>query len=209
MGAIRGGRERMAVDARGLGTPYSQALWTVLDLCGRRLEIYGSGGWVFESPRARWVKPLVEAVSVRMRLRDLGHRAVMGAILGSHSPSESRPRGRSEVLAHGDSQESALVDLLTLLPPMRGRSPGRSTGMTTDPADLVTFGRPKELSAHANARLTPGGRRILVGWIASGRPGARVAAEMGGSRTRHTGGGAATGPKATRACLIGRLGLTP
>jgi len=36
---------------------------------------------------------------------------------------------------------------------------------------------------HANARLTPEGRRILVGRIASGRPAAHVAAEMGVSRT--------------------------
>ena len=36
---------------------------------------------------------------------------------------------------------------------------------------------------HANARLTPEGRRILVERIASGRPPAHVAAEMGVSRT--------------------------
>ncbi len=36
---------------------------------------------------------------------------------------------------------------------------------------------------HANARLTPAGRRILVERIASGRPAAHVAAEMGISRT--------------------------
>jgi transposase InsO family protein len=36
---------------------------------------------------------------------------------------------------------------------------------------------------HANARLTPEGRRILVGRIAGGRPTAHVAAEMGVSRT--------------------------
>ena len=36
---------------------------------------------------------------------------------------------------------------------------------------------------YANARLTPEGRRILVERIASGRPAAHVAAEMGVSRT--------------------------
>ena len=36
---------------------------------------------------------------------------------------------------------------------------------------------------HGNARLTPEGRRILVDRIASGRPAAHVAAEMGVSRT--------------------------
>ena len=30
-----------------------QAMWTSVDSYGRRLDIYGSGGWVFESPRAR------------------------------------------------------------------------------------------------------------------------------------------------------------
>ena len=37
--------------------------------------------------------------------------------------------------------------------------------------------------AHANARLTPAGRRILCQRIAAGRPVAHVAAEMGISRT--------------------------
>ena len=41
---------------------------------------------------------------------------------------------------------------------------------------------------HANARLTHEGCRNIVGRIASGPPGARVAAEMGGPRTRRTGG---------------------
>ena len=36
---------------------------------------------------------------------------------------------------------------------------------------------------HRNARLTPEGRRILCERIASGRPAAHVAAEMGVSRT--------------------------
>ena len=37
--------------------------------------------------------------------------------------------------------------------------------------------------SHANARLTPAGRRILVDRIAAGRPVAHVAAEMGVSAT--------------------------
>jgi len=40
---------------------------------------------VFESPRARWAKPLVEAVSVRMRLPDLGHRLCHGSDLRERS----------------------------------------------------------------------------------------------------------------------------
>ncbi len=38
--------------------------------------------------------------------------------------------------------------------------------------------------SHANARLTPAGRLILVQRIATGRPPAHVAAEMGISRAR-------------------------
>src|SRR3990170_2237876 len=41
----------------------------------------------------------------------------------------------------------------------------------------------KEALVHRNARLTPEGRRILCERIASGRPAAHVAAEMGVSRT--------------------------
>jgi hypothetical protein len=41
-----------------------------------------------------------------MRLPDLGHRPVMGAIRESHSESESRRCRRNEVLAPGYSQES-------------------------------------------------------------------------------------------------------
>jgi hypothetical protein len=33
--------------------PQFEAEWTPVDTDGHRLEIYGSGGWVFESPRAR------------------------------------------------------------------------------------------------------------------------------------------------------------
>ena len=36
---------------------YCQALWTVLDVCGHGLEIYGSGGWGFESLRACCARP--------------------------------------------------------------------------------------------------------------------------------------------------------
>ncbi|MCH7584331.1 MAG: IS481 family transposase [Acidobacteria bacterium] len=43
--------------------------------------------------------------------------------------------------------------------------------------------QPKEALVHRNARLTPEGRRILCERIASGRPAAHVAAEMGVSRT--------------------------
>jgi len=58
LGAIPCGPHRTGVDAGGHGTLSFQALWTLLDTRGHGLEIYGSGGWVFESPRARYRKPL-------------------------------------------------------------------------------------------------------------------------------------------------------
>ena len=116
LGAIRGGPRRSCVDTGGIGSLLLSHIWTDVDARGRRLEIYGSGGWVFESPRARTAKPLRER-----GFRRVGSRTCWRwPCCGSHSPSESRRCGRSEVLAHGHSQESAVVDLLTLLPPMRG-----------------------------------------------------------------------------------------
>ena len=53
LGAIPCGRRWTATDARGPESPSFQAVWTPVDTHGQRLEIYGSGGWVFESPRAR------------------------------------------------------------------------------------------------------------------------------------------------------------
>jgi hypothetical protein len=53
MGAILCGFIETAVDTGGRGRLQFRALATLLDVGGRRLEIYGSGGWVFESPRAR------------------------------------------------------------------------------------------------------------------------------------------------------------
>ena len=49
--------------------------------------------------------------------------------------------------------------------------------------ELSKAHQPEVLVAHANARLTPAGRAILCQRIASGRPVAHVAAEMGISRT--------------------------
>jgi len=49
------------VDFSGIGRPSYSTVWTVLDTYGRRLEMYGSGGWVFESPRARARKTLALA----------------------------------------------------------------------------------------------------------------------------------------------------
>jgi hypothetical protein len=41
-----------AVDSSGTGSLQFQSVWTPVDLRGRRLEIYGSEGWGFESLRA-------------------------------------------------------------------------------------------------------------------------------------------------------------
>ena len=59
---------------------------------------------------------------------------------------------------------------------------------------------------HRNAKLTPAGRRILVDRIASGRPAAHVAAEMGVARKPATSGGAAGWPRARPACRTDRAG---
>ncbi|HVR78619.1 MAG TPA: hypothetical protein VMS99_09535 [Acidimicrobiia bacterium] len=43
-----------AVDSSGTGSLRARSEWTPLDTRGHGLDIYGSGGWVFESPRARY-----------------------------------------------------------------------------------------------------------------------------------------------------------
>jgi len=53
LGAIRGGLLRSCMDGEGHESLPFQDVWTAVDVHGHRLEIYGSGGWVFESPRAR------------------------------------------------------------------------------------------------------------------------------------------------------------
>ena len=53
LGAIRRGLVWTAGDIGGIERLPFQVRWTLLDTRGHRLEIYGSGGWVFESPRAR------------------------------------------------------------------------------------------------------------------------------------------------------------
>lgn len=58
LGAIRCRLVGTVVDACGIETAQNQEVWTRLDICGRRLEIYGSEGWEFESLRAGWRSPL-------------------------------------------------------------------------------------------------------------------------------------------------------
>ncbi len=53
LGAILCGPHQTGVDGNGIETTLFQALWTPMDTYGRRLEIYGSEGWGFESCRAR------------------------------------------------------------------------------------------------------------------------------------------------------------
>ena len=57
LGAIRGGPRRSCVDTGGLGSLLLSHVWAAADTQGHGLEFYGSGGWVFESPRARQVFP--------------------------------------------------------------------------------------------------------------------------------------------------------
>ena len=51
------------MDVWGLGSPQFQAGSTLIDTRGHRLEIYGSGGWGFESLRACCAKPLLMTAS--------------------------------------------------------------------------------------------------------------------------------------------------
>ena len=51
------GRRRTTTNAGGIETLPFQVHRTPVDPSGHCLEIYGSGGWVFESPRARHRKP--------------------------------------------------------------------------------------------------------------------------------------------------------
>ena len=53
-GVDRSGRKWTLVE---IGSLLLSHVWTDMDARGRRLEIYGSGGWVFESPRARCERP--------------------------------------------------------------------------------------------------------------------------------------------------------
>ena len=88
LGAIRGGFKRTAVDVVGLETRHRQAELTPMDTHGHRLAIYGSGGWVFESPRARCTKPLISPLRHVPKVPYLANAVVVKEILGSHSPSE-------------------------------------------------------------------------------------------------------------------------
>ena len=58
------------MDVSGLENRLCRALWTFLVVCGYRLEIYGSGGWVFESPRARYMKPPDEVAVSAFEIRE-------------------------------------------------------------------------------------------------------------------------------------------
>ena len=53
LGAILCGFLRTRMDAGGPEWPSFRPMWTSVDAPGHPSEIYGSGGWVFESPRAR------------------------------------------------------------------------------------------------------------------------------------------------------------
>ena len=58
LGGIRGGRPWTAADADGPGTLPFRRVWTDGGTRGPLLEIYGSGGWGFESRRACCRNPL-------------------------------------------------------------------------------------------------------------------------------------------------------
>jgi hypothetical protein len=56
LGAIPCGIVWTPVDVGGPESRSAKRGWTVLDVCGHRLEIYGSEGWGFKSSRARQAK---------------------------------------------------------------------------------------------------------------------------------------------------------
>jgi hypothetical protein len=65
------------MDSGGLESPAIRAIWTFPDPQGHGLEIYGSGGWVFDSPRARNRNPLRESPTYTKRrdaIDGCGHR---------------------------------------------------------------------------------------------------------------------------------------
>jgi hypothetical protein len=70
---------------------------------------------VFKSPRARQAKPLVEAVSARMRLLDLPLLLLWEGSSGAILPQVHGVAGVSSPLASGLSDETGQVDLLTPL----------------------------------------------------------------------------------------------
>ena len=92
LGAILCGLAWTVVDTDGIGTVQDQDVWTFLDARGRRLEIYGSGGWVFESPRARCESPCAAWASVvsGSRPTTLGLRA-LGVLSGPINPRRASP----------------------------------------------------------------------------------------------------------------------
>jgi hypothetical protein len=58
LGAICGGLLRLSMDGDGIASLQYKAEGTAVDARGRRLDIYGSEGWGFESLRACRPKPL-------------------------------------------------------------------------------------------------------------------------------------------------------
>ena len=63
--AIRGGLVWTAVDAGGIESLSFRDVWTAVDTCGHRLDIYGSEGWGFEFLRAcvsHWLLDVSESL---------------------------------------------------------------------------------------------------------------------------------------------------
>ena len=83
------------MDPGGIGSLLLSHVWTDVDTYGHRLEIYGSGGWVFESPRALREAHAQAGFSPRRGIGEsvVGH--AVGAILGSHSSSDEDVAGEA------------------------------------------------------------------------------------------------------------------
>ncbi|CAN5746471.1 hypothetical protein BH23ACT5_BH23ACT5_18520 [soil metagenome] len=93
LGAIRGGFVRTVLDTGGVKTIQEQDVWTLRDTRGRRLEIYGSGGWGFQSLRACHRKSPAQAGAFSQRTAKTSDRApnndCMSATFASNGASSS------------------------------------------------------------------------------------------------------------------------
>jgi hypothetical protein len=91
LGAIRNGLLRSWMDGDGHGGLWLRDVWRASDSHGLRLDIYGSGGWGFESS-GRAAEPLRERGFLRFGLIDR-------LTLGSHLACPSTPTRSVEHVA--------------------------------------------------------------------------------------------------------------
>ena len=89
LGANLCGPQRTTVNACGSRNPQTRDSSTLVDTSGRRLEIYGSGGWVLYSDRGWFVEVCLSAA------RCLGRPSLRASFGTCQSASASLPRSRT------------------------------------------------------------------------------------------------------------------